>query len=110
MHEAPHRWRLADGQRLSRREWDGEAVLFNDLSGSTHLLSSTAVWLLERLAAAPDDIPGLAAALESALAADMAGEPGDDASGHEVIDTAVDHDQLAALLADLHELDLIQPC
>lgn len=101
---------MADGQQLNRREWDGEAVLFNDLSGATHLLSSTAVWLIERLAAAPDDIPGLAAALESALVAEVAEERSEGVIGDAAIDTAVDHAQLAALLADLHALDLIEPC
>lgn len=113
MPEARHRWQVAVGQRLNRREWDGEAVLFNDLSGATHLLSSTAVWLLERLAEAPDAIPGLAAALKSALAAEIAEDRDNgvnSARGDEAGETSVDHAQLAALLADLHALDLIEPC
>lgn len=101
---------MADGQRLKRREWDGEAVLFNDLSGATHLLSPTAVWLLERLAEAPDDVPGLAAALEAVLTAELAEERSDGIAGDAAGDTAVDHAQLAALLADLQALDLIEPC
>ena len=89
---------------MRRREWDGEAVLFNDLSGATHLLSPVALWLIERLAAAPDDLPGLAAALDAELAAEAAADGDDDAHG------AADRERLAELLGDLHALDLIEPC
>ena len=86
-----------------RREWDGEAVLFNDLSGSTHLLSSTAVWLLERLAAAPVDLVSLAAALDAELAA-QARLDGDFA------DAPIERAQLSDLLGELCALHLIEPC
>lgn len=98
---------MSAGQSLRRREWDGEAVLFNDLSGATHLLSPVALWLLERLAAAPDGISGLASALDAELAAEAL-EDGVD--GAAVSDTALDRERLADLLADLHALDLIEPC
>lgn len=87
-----------------RREWDGEAVLFNDLSGSTHLLSSTAVWLLERLAAAPADPASLAAALDAELAAQAR------ADGDDLGDTPIDRAQLSDLLSHLCALHLIEPC
>lgn len=87
-----------------RREWNGEAVLFNDLTGSTHLLSSTAVWLLEQLAIAPDDLAGLAAALDAELAAQAL------ADGDELADTPIDRAHLATLLGDLCSLHLIEPC
>lgn len=87
-----------------RREWDGEAVLFNDLSGSTHLLSSTAVWLLERLAAAPADPASLAVALDAELAA-QARTDGDDLGN-----TPIDRAQLSDLLSHLCALHLIEPC
>ena len=89
---------------MRRHEWDGEAVLFNDLSGATHLLSAVALWLLERLAAAPDDLSGLAAALDAELAAEAAGDGAADA------DAVADRERLAELLADLHALDLVSPC
>lgn len=85
-------------------------MLFNDLSGATHLLSPVAMWLLERLAAAPEDLPGLAAALEAELAAEAASDAADNVVNGEVDDNALDREQLADLLADLHALDLIQPC
>lgn len=106
MPDARHLWRVTDGQLLRRREWDDEAVLFNDLSGATHLLSSTACWLLDQLATTPDDIPGLAAALEAELAAEVA----DDRGAADGADSGIDPDLLADLLADLHSLDLIEPC
>jgi PqqD family protein of HPr-rel-A system len=39
-------WRLAPGQALRRRGWDGEHLLYNDLSGDTHLLTEPAIALL----------------------------------------------------------------
>lgn len=89
---------------MRRHEWDGEAVLFNDLSGATHLLSAVALWLLEQLEAAPDDLSGLAAALDAELAAEAAGD------GMADTDAVADRERLAELLADLHALDLIAPC
>lgn len=87
-----------------RREWDGEVVLFNDLSGSTHLLSWTAVWLLERLAAAPATTAELAAALDAELAAQTL------ADGDDPADTVTDPAHLATLLAELCSLQLVEPC
>lgn len=111
MPDARHAWRVSGGQALRRREWDGEAVLFNDLSGATHLLSSTAVWLLERLATAPADLASLAAALEVELAAQADGNEADaDAVADVPAGTPIDHAHLADLLADLCSLDLIEPC
>lgn len=97
---------MTDGQLLRRREWDDEVVLFNDLSGATHLLSSTACWVLDRLATTADDVPGLTAALEAELAAEAL----DDRGGAGGADIGIDQDLLADLLADLHSLDLIEPC
>ena len=100
---------MAGGQALRRREWDGEAVLFNDLSGSTHLLSSTAVWLLERLAVAPADLACLAAALDAELAAqDQAQHDLDQDDGP--ADAPIDRAQLSDLLTHLCALHLIEPC
>jgi PqqD family protein of HPr-rel-A system len=52
-------YRLAPGQQLRRRDWDDEVVLYNDLSGDTHLLSGDAIALLLAL----QDAPRAAAAL-----------------------------------------------
>jgi PqqD family protein of HPr-rel-A system len=56
-------YRLAPGQLLRRREWDDEVVLYNDLSGDTHLLSGDASALLLVLQEGPRPAPELAALL-----------------------------------------------
>ena len=87
-------WRLVPGQSLNCREWDGEAVLYNDVSGSTHLLEGAALDVLQALRAGPLDAAGLAERL------------GDH------IDT--EDGDLSALIADmlaaLARLDLVEPC
>jgi PqqD family protein of HPr-rel-A system len=82
-------YRLTPGQLLRRREWDDEVVLYNDLSGDTHLLSGDAIALLLALQDGPCPAPELA---------DRLG--------------AGDGDALQPMLDDLAELALIefQPC
>jgi len=87
-------WRLAPGQRLMHRCRGGECVLFNDLSGDTHLLDTEALELLQALRDAPQPAQSIA----------------DTWSGPDS-----DPDTLAgleALLADLAALHLIEadPC
>lgn len=73
-------WRLVPGQALLHRGWDGAFVLYNDLSGDTHLLSEDAMTLL--LALRDGDVT-----------ADELADP-----------------DLADLLATLRRLDLVEPC
>jgi len=73
-------WRLVPGQALRHRGWDTDCVLYNDLSGDTHLLSGEAMALL--LALRDGDVT-----------ADELAAP-----------------ELADLLASLRGLDLIEPC
>ena len=87
------RWRLVPGQSLDCREWDGEVVLYNDVSGSTHLVEGAALDVLQVLRAGPRDAAALAAALRDHIDAE-----GDLAS---LID-----DMLVALA----RLDLVEPC
>jgi PqqD family protein of HPr-rel-A system len=44
--QAAVKWRLVPADSLCWREWDGEIVVFNDLTGNTHLLNPLAglVW------------------------------------------------------------------
>jgi hypothetical protein len=42
-------WLLSPGQKLTRHGWEGEYLLYNDLSGDTHLLGELAVELLLEL-------------------------------------------------------------
>ena len=81
-------WRLSPGQALLSHGWDGEYVLYNDLSGDTHLLTDMACGVLRQLQVAPCT----AAALAQLFASD-----------EETIDT---------LLADLELLVLVDylPC
>ena len=57
-------WRLTPGQSLAHRGWDDEYVVYNDLSGDTHLFGPDAMQLLLRLRAGPADEETLARALE----------------------------------------------
>jgi PqqD family protein of HPr-rel-A system len=87
-------WRLMPGQLLRNKTWDGvEHLLYNDLSGDTHLLGADALDLLLLLQRADSD--------EATLAAQTAA--GDD---------AVAPDEVAAILADLAKLSLVErrPC
>ena len=87
-------WRLTPGQALACREWDGEAVLYNDLSGSTHLLDGAAVDLLHALRDEPTDAATLAARLAERF------DAGDD-------DLVSLIDEMLVALAGL---DLIESC
>ncbi len=46
-------WRITPGQALRFRQFDDEIVLFNDLSGDTHLLGESAMHLLSLLQHGP---------------------------------------------------------
>lgn len=89
-------WRVVPGQSLVYRCWDDEAVLYNDLSGATHLLGSAALCVLEALRPGPAPTAVLASRLREEF--DIGGETLDE--------------ELAALLAELARLSLIEsiPC
>lgn len=86
-------WRLMDGQSLRYRVWDDEAVLYNDLSGATHLLGPAALCVLEALRPGPASSAALAGRL---------------LEGFEIDDTALGA-ELDVLLDELSELKLIEP-
>ncbi len=86
-------WRVVPGQSLAFREWDGEAVLYNDLSGNTHLLDGGAVEVLLALRPGPLDAATLAARLADRFDAD-----GD------ALPAAIED-----MLAELARLDLVEP-
>lgn len=57
-------WQLIPGQALRYHTWDGEAfVLYNDLSGDTHLLDGAAMEVLAALRAGAASTAQLGAAL-----------------------------------------------
>lgn len=83
-------WCLSAGQKLQRRQWDQEWVLYNDLSGDTHLLGADAVELLLTLHAGPADVDSLLYALHAASL--MAGGS----------------DEVITLLGELEQLALVE--
>ena len=87
-------WRVKPGQMLEYREWDDEFVLYNNLSGDTHLLGPAAIEILLLLREQSASATALAAALSGA-------EPDHDEAplAHEV----------GTLLAELARLHLIEP-
>jgi PqqD family protein of HPr-rel-A system len=56
-------WQLMAGKSLASRGWDDEYVVYNPLSGDTHLLGADAMQLLSQLSAGPADEDALAQAL-----------------------------------------------
>lgn len=58
-------------QALQFRCWDDEFVVYNSLSGDTHLLDSTAAQILLKLQQAPSDAPSLSESLAPLLHAEM---------------------------------------
>jgi len=75
------RWHGARYEALTWRDWGGEVVVFNQETGSTHLLGEFAVEVLARLATSSDG------ATIGALAASLADDPS----------LAVDHDWTGAI-------------
>jgi len=88
-------WRLIHGQTLQQRRWGDETVLYNDLSGDTHLLGETAICLLHALQVSAHDEAALVALVCARLQVGA-----DDTAAHET----------ALLLASLSELSLIERC
>ena len=60
-------WQLKAGQAFTFRQYDDEFVLYNNLSGATHLLADGAVHLLSVLQLGPQSGEDLCAALARAL-------------------------------------------
>lgn len=90
----PHAvWRLIEGQSLRYRCWDEEAVLYNDLSGATHLLGPAALCVLEALRPGPASRAALASRLLDEFEIDEAGIGA----------------ELDTLLDELSRLSLIEP-
>lgn len=65
------RWQLIPGQQLLHRSWQDEFVLFNNLSGDTHLLGADAISLLLDLRDAPVDSAELASLEDGAVVREL---------------------------------------
>jgi PqqD family protein of HPr-rel-A system len=59
----PGFWRIAPGQQLAARGWNDEFVLYNNLSGDTHLLDGDSMALLAHLQTGPASLAALVAGL-----------------------------------------------
>lgn len=92
-------WRALSDLALHFRSWDDEFVVYNSLSGDTHLLGSAAAQVLLKLQQAPSDAVALAESLTPQFQARMEMEKMD----KELVD------QITRLLEDLHTLALVEP-
>lgn len=81
-------WRALDAQAIDSRAWNGESVLYNDVTGSTHQLSVLGSAVMATLLEHPSGIPLTALVRRTA---DTAGDVADDE-----LRAAVEH-TLAAL-------------
>ncbi|WP_182915685.1 HPr-rel-A system PqqD family peptide chaperone [Massilia cavernae] len=66
------KWRVIPGQALHHYAWDEQYLVFNNLSGDTHLLDAGAMQLLLAVHAAPATGPALASRLCAELQLDDA--------------------------------------
>jgi PqqD family protein of HPr-rel-A system len=64
-------WAVPPGVTFARRFWDGEAVVYNEASGETHILDAFSDWLLLELVKGPAPL----AALVARAAAEAGAEP-----------------------------------
>ena len=85
----PGFWRIGPGQQLAARGWNDEFVLYNNLSGDTHLLDGDSMALLTHLQAGPASLAALVATFADGI------DPDDAAALPETIATMLD--QLAGL-------------
>lgn len=88
-------WCIAPGQQLAAWGWDDEFVLYNNLSGDTHLFGEDSIAVLNRLQQSPASFDTLVTVFSEDLDPD---------------DAAALPDTMTALLANLHNLFLVEPC
>jgi PqqD family protein of HPr-rel-A system len=104
---ASETWSLRPGQTLQYRQWDGESVLYNDLSGDTHLLGEAAIVLLQALRNGPATCLALAAILKTEFETDETDEVIADVVADMVADVTDYAAEAEALLLDLKRLYLV---
>jgi PqqD family protein of HPr-rel-A system len=88
------KWKLTSIHAHSLRRWDGESVVYNNVSGDTHLMGFLATGLLCVLRDAPSDSISLSESLGPMRQAETAEQF--------LL-------QIEQVLADLHALALIEP-
>jgi PqqD family protein of HPr-rel-A system len=87
-------WRKASSGTIPMREWDGDWVVYNPLSGDTHILDIVAGEVLRTVAGGPRDGRALCGHIAEFL---------------DVADDANTAANVAAILHRLDELGLIEP-
>jgi PqqD family protein of HPr-rel-A system len=87
-------WKIRHGSALLWRSWDDEFLVFDTVSGDTHLLDRVSGEALRSLESFPSSI----AALSHRLGSTLELEPNQDLAGH-----------IANLILRLKDLGLIEP-
>lgn len=93
MHLPNTRWRTIRDDAFLFRAWDDEVVVYDALSGDTHIIDATAARILQALQQAPSDVPTLA----QLLAMQLQCEPGEE----------LNHD-IESVLSDMAALSLVE--
>lgn len=91
----PAVWCIAPGQQLATWGWEDEFVLYNNLSGDTHLFGDDSIAVLDHLRQTPSTLNALVAAFSGDIDPD---------------DAAALPETLTALLANLQNLFLVESC
>lgn len=87
-------WKIAPATSLHFKHWDEELVVFNSISGNTHLLGSDATYVLLKLQQAPANIAMLIEHLSIELQTDA---------------NEAFKKQIEQVVSQLCNLDLIEP-
>jgi PqqD family protein of HPr-rel-A system len=87
-------WRVCGSGRFQWRSWADEFVVYDEVSGDTHLLDSITACALRKLQEQPASLGDLADHVTSHLSLQEPAEL---------------HDYLDDVLGKLHRLDLIEP-
>lgn len=87
------RWRTIRDDAFLFRAWDDEVVIYNSLSGDTHIIDRTAAQILQTLQQTPSDVGTLA----QLVAAELQCEPGDELS-----------QDIESVLSDMAALSLVE--
>lgn len=88
------KWQVTSPSTLHTRAWEDETVVYDELSGNTHVLGQVAARVLAAIAHAPADSAALTQALPDLLPEQTTGQ---------------EHAQLDAILAQLAGIALITP-
>jgi PqqD family protein of HPr-rel-A system len=86
-------WRALEDNALRFQSWNDEVVVYNTLSGDTHILDKPAVQILQALQRTPSDVLSLA----QLLAATWQCETSDDLLR-----------EIEMVLSDMHTLSLVE--